>query len=65
MDSIQVVQYVQRAIKDRKGRVLAILESGSLNSMEQYKYLMGEQTALDYIAQELSDLLNQQEQQDV
>jgi len=65
LDSIQVVQYVQRAIKDRKGRVLAILESGSLNSMEQYKYLMGEQTALDYIAQELSDLLNQQEQQDV
>jgi hypothetical protein len=32
--------------------------------MEQYKYLMGEKTALDYVAQELSDLLQKQEQID-
>lgn len=65
MDSLQVVQYVQRSVRNRREHILAILESGNLTSMEQYKYLMGERTALDYISQELSDLLEQQEQQDV
>lgn len=63
LDGFQVVQFIQRAIKDRRSQILDLLEAGNLTSMEQYKYLMGEMTALTYMSQELSGLLEQQEQQ--
>ncbi len=62
MDSLQVVQFVQRAIKDRRGQVLDLLEHGNVKSMEHYRELMGNLDALNHIAQELSGLLEQQEQ---
>ncbi len=64
MDSLQVVQFVQRAIKDRRGQVLDLLEHGNVKSMEHYRELMGNLDALNHIAQELSGLLEQQEQYD-
>lgn len=64
MDSLQVVQFVQRAIKDRRGQVLDLLEHGNVKSMEHYRELMGNLDALNHIAQELSGLLEQQEQID-
>jgi|TARA_R100000655_G_scaffold94864_1_gene136514 hypothetical protein len=62
LDSLQVVQFVQRAIKDRRGQVLDLLEHGNVKSMEHYRELMGNLDALNHIAQELSGLLEQQEQ---
>ncbi len=64
MDSLQVVQFVQRSIKDRRGQVLDLLENGNVKSMEHYRELMGNLDALNHIAQELSGLLEQQEQID-
>lgn len=64
MDEIYVVQFVQRAIKDRRELVMGVLEGGSLSSMEQYKELMGNLDALNYISQELSGLLEKQELSD-
>jgi|TARA_R110002020_G_scaffold56422_8_gene156158 hypothetical protein len=64
LDSLQVVQFVQRAIKDRRGQVLDLLEHGNVKSMEHYRELMGNLDALNHIAQELSGLLEQQEQYD-
>ena len=64
MDEIYVVQFVQRAIKDRRELVMGLLEGGSLSSMEQYKELMGNLDALNYISQELSGLLEKQELSD-
>ena len=61
MDSLQVVQFVQRAIKDRRGQILDLLEHGNVKSMEHYRELMGNLDALNHIAQELSGLLEQQE----
>jgi len=61
MDEIYVVQFVQRAIKDRRQLIMGLLEGGSLSSMEQYKELMGNLDALNYISQELSGLLEKQE----
>ena len=54
MDDLVVVQFVQKKIKERKSLVLDILENNG-------KQLMGELDALNYIAQELSGLLEQQE----
>ena len=64
MDTIQLAQFVQKTIRDRKALVLDVLENNGIKSMEQYKELMGEMIALNYILQELSGLLDKQEQLD-
>jgi|TARA_R110000868_G_scaffold288301_2_gene548599 hypothetical protein len=64
MDNIDVVQFVQRAIKDRKSLVLDIIENNGVKSMEHYRHLMGETDALNFISQELSGLLEKQELND-
>ena len=61
MDDLDVVQFVQKTIKERKRNVLDILENNGISSMEQYASLMGEMTSLTHVEQELSSLLEQQE----
>ncbi|MGB1649763.1 MAG: hypothetical protein ACPHEP_01930 [Acidimicrobiales bacterium] len=63
MDEIDVVQFVQRSIKERKGLVLDLLENNGIKSMEQYNLCMGELNALNFVSQELSGLLEKQELQ--
>tara|TARA_R100001129_G_scaffold186658_1_gene179777 strand:+ start:8527 stop:8724 length:198 start_codon:yes stop_codon:yes gene_type:complete len=63
IDEIDVVQFVQRTVKERKVVVLDVLEHNGLKSMEQYRELMGELNALNFILQELSGLLEKQEQE--
>lgn len=62
MDSLYVAQFIQRAIRGRRVQILELLENNHVKSMEQYQNLMGELSALNFIAQELSGLLEQQEQ---
>ena len=64
MNSFDVVQFIQRTIKERKTIVLDVLENNGIKSIEQYRELMGELNALNYILQELSGLLEKQEQLD-
>jgi|TARA_R110002072_G_scaffold29957_5_gene93955 hypothetical protein len=61
MDDLDVVQFVQKTIKERKRNVLDILENNGISSMEQYASLMGEMTSLTHVEQELSGLLEKQE----
>jgi hypothetical protein len=44
--------------------VLEVLEHDGVQSMEQYRELMGMLKTLNYFLQELSSLLNEQEQFD-
>ena len=62
MDSLYLAQFIQRAVKDRRTQILELLENNHVKSMEQYQNLMGEISALNFIAQELSGLLEKQEQ---
>ena len=62
MDSLYLVQFVQKTIKDRRVQVLELLENNGVKSMEQYQNLMGELSSLNYVAQEVSGLLEKQEQ---
>ena len=62
MDEIALVQFIQKTIKERRRSALDILENNGIKSMEQYQNLMGEISALSYIEQELSGLLDKQEQ---
>ena len=64
MDEIDVIQFIQKTIKDRRRSALDILENNGIKSMEEYQKLMGEISALSYIEQELSGLLEKQEQFD-
>tara|TARA_R110000824_G_scaffold159954_1_gene334549 strand:+ start:31 stop:228 length:198 start_codon:yes stop_codon:yes gene_type:complete len=64
MDEIALVQFIQKTIKERRRSALDILENNGISSMEQYQNLMGEINALSFIEQELSGLLEKQEQYD-
>ena len=64
MDGLQLAQSLQRLAKERRERVLEVLEHDGVQSMEQYRELMGMLKTLNYFLQELSSLLNEQEQFD-
>lgn len=64
MEDIDVVQFVFKRIRERKENVLDLLEGNAIRNMEQYATLMGELNSLNYIKQELSGLLEQQERKD-
>ena len=64
MSDFGVVQFVQKIVKERREGIVAILENNGISSMEQYRSLMGEINALSFIEQELSGLLEKQEQFD-
>ena len=57
-----VIYKLQRAL-DRKIESLAIsVTSGGVDSMETYKYIIGQINALEATKQEISNLLNEKEQ---
>ena len=64
MDVINLAQFIQKIIRGRRQNVREILESNGVQSMEQYQKLMGEMDALFYVEQELTSLIQKQEQID-
>ena len=57
-----VIYKLQRAL-DRRIEALAIsVTSGGVDNMETYKYIIGQINALEATKQELSNLLNEKEQ---
>ena len=57
-----VIYKLQRAL-DRRIEALAIsVTSGGVDNMETYKYIIGQINALEATKQEISNLLNQKEQ---
>tara|TARA_R110002012_G_scaffold271195_1_gene456410 strand:+ start:207 stop:404 length:198 start_codon:yes stop_codon:yes gene_type:complete len=64
MDTIQLVQFVQKTVRTRRQSVGDILVNNGIQNMEQYQKLMGELDALFYVEEELSGLLQKQEQLD-
>ena len=57
-----VIYKLQRAL-DKKIESLAIsVTSGGVDNMETYKYIIGQINALEATKQELSNLLNEKEQ---
>jgi len=57
-----IIYKLQRAL-DKKIESLAIsVTSGGVDSMETYKYIIGQINALEATKQEISNLLNEKEQ---
>jgi len=64
MNLENVIYKLQKTL-ERRIRALAIsVTSGGVDNMETYKYIIGQINALESVRQELSNLLNEKEQND-
>ena len=64
MDIITLSDKIRKILRDKKTQINDIVTSGSAKDMEQYRHLIGQLDALNFIEQELSDLLEKQENDD-
>jgi len=64
MEEIVVINKIQRYIKEKIERCSETLLSGGVDSMDKYQYIVGEVRSLQDIQQEISNLLDNKEQND-
>ena len=62
MEPEQILNSLRRAIKRRVESLAISVTSGGVDSMETYKYIIGQINALESVQQEISNLLNDKEQ---
>ena len=62
MEAELVLNSLIRAIKRRVETLAISVTSGGVDSMETYKYIIGQINALESVQQEISNLLNDKEQ---
>ena len=62
MDDLTFVEKIKRIIKMRHDDVVSAMVSGGVDNMEKYRYIVGQITALEAVLQELSNLLEDKEQ---
>ena len=61
MEPEQVLNNLRRAITRRVDALSVSVTSGGVDSMETYKYIIGQINALESVRQEISNLLNDKE----
>ena len=61
MEPEQVLNSLRRAITRRVESLALNVTSGGVDSMETYKYIIGQINALESVRQEISNLLNDKE----
>ena len=64
MEPEQVLNSLRRAIKRRVDQLALNVTSGGVDSMEKYKYMLGQAHTCLTILQDISNLLNEKEQKD-
>ena len=64
MDLENIVYKLRRALERRVQALSLSITSGGVDNMETYKYIIGQINALESVRQELSNLLNEKEQND-
>ena len=62
MEPEQILNSLRRAIKRRVESLAISVTSDGVDSMETYKYIIGQINALESVQQEISNLLNDKEQ---
>ena len=62
MEPEQVLNSLRRAITRRVEQLALNVTSGGVDNMETYKYIIGQINALESVRQEISNLLNDKEQ---
>ena len=64
MDELGIIHKIQKALKRSVDDISASMISGGVDNMEKYKYLLGQAIAYQLTLQEISNLLNNKEQND-
>ena len=62
MNLENVIYKLRRALDNRINSLSISITSGGVDNMETYKYIIGQINALEAVNQELSNLLNEKEQ---
>ena len=62
MNLENVIYKLRRALDTRINQLSISITSGGVDNMETYKYIIGQINALEAVKQELSNLLNDKEQ---
>ena len=64
LDPLQVLYRLQKGLQTRIQALAINVTSGGVVNMESYKYIVGQIHALESVRQEISNLLNEKEQND-
>ena len=64
MDAVTFVSKLQKFIRDSYQNIGDAMISGTVDSMEKYKYMQGQANAYQTVIQEISNLLNEKERKD-
>ena len=62
MDAVTFISRLQKFIRDSYQNIGDAMISGTVDSMEKYKYMQGQANAYQTVIQEISNLLNKKEQ---
>jgi hypothetical protein len=57
MDGIRLAEHLLKSIQERRDRISEMMSAGTVASYEEYKQLVGNVESLDYIGQELREIL--------
>ena len=57
MDGIRLAEYFFKTLRERERNAVDIIASGNIKSMEDYKYVMGELSAIRSLQQDLKETL--------
>ena len=58
MDAVNLAEYFFKTLDQREQNAVDIIASGNIKSMEDYKYLMGELSAIRYLREDLRETLH-------
>lgn len=61
MDGILLAEHLLKSIRERRDRISEMITSGTVKNMEEYKQLVGNVESLDYISQEIREILENAE----
>ena len=61
MDGILLAEHLIKSIKERRERISEMLTGGTVKNIEEYKQMVGNIESLDYIGQELREILEKSE----
>ena len=62
MEAINIIYKLKKEIKDHLDALTLVITSGGLDSIDKYKYIVGQISALESVQQAISSLLEQKEQ---
>ena len=57
MDGIRLAEYFLKTLRERERNAVDIIAGGNIKSMEDYKYVMGELSAIRSLQQDLKETL--------